>query len=90
MNISVKKIYVGLEEVSALVDLATSTIQKMVVNKEFPAPRLLTSRRVAWLLREVEDWAEQRPVSDLPPPPNTGTKKPKAKQQVAPGELQAA
>jgi prophage regulatory protein len=90
MNISVKKIYVGLEEVATLLDLATSTIQKMVTKEEFPAPRLLTSRRVAWLLREVEDWAEQRPISDLPPPPNTGAKKPKAKQQVAQDELQAA
>ena len=90
MNIQVKKIYVGLEEVSAILDLGTSTIQKMVTNSEFPAPRMLTGRRVAWLLREVEDWAEERPVSDLPPPPNTGAKKPKTKQPIAPGELQAA
>lgn len=90
MNIQIKKIYVGLEEVSALVDLGTSTIQKMVTNNEFPAPRMLTGRRVGWLLREVEEWAEQRPISDLPPPPNTGAKKPKLKQPIALGDLQAA
>ena len=27
------------------------------------------------LLREVLEWAETRPVSDLPPPPNTGNRR---------------
>lgn len=74
MSISVKKIYVGLPEVAQLVDLGETTIQKMVTKEEFPAPRLLTGRRVGWLMREVEEWAETRPISDLPPPPNTGKK----------------
>ncbi|UKI11834.1 hypothetical protein ACLUPT_11990 [Variovorax sp. SCN45] len=36
---------------------------------------MLSGRRVAWLVREVEAWAESRPVSNLPPPPNTGARK---------------
>ena len=75
MNISIKKLYVGLPEVALIVDLSESTIQKMVAKEEFPASRLLTGRRVGWLVREIEEWAETRPVSNLLPPPNTDNRK---------------
>lgn len=68
---TMKRIYVDLPEVAGLLTLATATIQKMVREDAFPKPRQLSGRRVGWLLREVEEWAEQRPVSDLPPPRNT-------------------
>ena len=71
----VKRIYVDLPEVASVLSLATATIQKMVRENEFPRPRQLSGRRVGWLLREVEAWAEERPISDLPPPPNTGARK---------------
>lgn len=71
MNQTMKRIYVDLPEVASLLTLATATVQKMVREEAFPKPRQLSGRRVGWLLREVEEWAEQRPVSDLPPPPNT-------------------
>jgi prophage regulatory protein len=71
MSSQVKRIYVDLPEVASLVTLATATIQKLVRENLFPKPRQLSGRRVAWLLREIEEWAESRPVSDLPPPPNT-------------------
>jgi len=35
---------------------------------EFPKPRKASARRSCWLLREIEEWAESRPVSDLLPP----------------------
>lgn len=66
-----KPIYLDLPEVSAVTTLATATIQKLVREEAFPKPRQLSGRRVAWLVREVEEWAEQRPISDLPPPKNT-------------------
>jgi len=47
-------------------------VQALVRAGEFPPPRKISSRRVGWLLREVEEWAEARPVSDLLPPANTG------------------
>ena len=75
MSITMKPIYVELQAVANLLTLATTTVQKLVREKEFPAPRQLSRNRVAWLLREVEAWAEERPVSDLPPPPNTGSRK---------------
>ena len=70
-----KPIYVDLPSVASLVTLATATIQRMVREGGFPKPRQLSANRVAWLLREVEEWAEQRPISDIPPPANTGRQK---------------
>lgn len=70
-----KPIYLELDAVAGAVALATSTVQRLVRENAFPKPRQLSGRRVAWLVREIEEWAESRPVSDLPPPPNTGAKK---------------
>lgn len=55
----------------------------MVRDGEFPAPRKLSGRRVGWLTREVEEWAETRPVSDQLPPENTGRRNKKAAPQPA-------
>jgi len=70
-----KPIYVDLPGVASLVTLATATIQRMVREGVFPKPRQLSANRVAWLLREVEEWAEERPVSEIPPPGNTSRHK---------------
>lgn len=71
-----KPLYVDLPQLLELVPLGESTLQREQREGRFPKPRQLTDRRVAWLLSEVEEWALQRPVSDLPPPPNTGAPKP--------------
>lgn len=76
MAIVIEPIYIDLPDVAAVSTLAEATIQKLVRDGEFPRPRQLSGRRVAWLLREVKEWSEARPVSDLPPPPNTGKRKP--------------
>lgn len=70
-----KPIYIDLQAVAAAVSLSETQIQKLVREECFPKPRMLSSRRVAWLVREVEAWAEQRPISDLAPPPNTGLRR---------------
>ncbi|MDE1138138.1 MAG: AlpA family phage regulatory protein [Paraburkholderia tropica] len=69
---TMKPIYLDLPRVSELVSLSEASVQKLVRENRFPKPRLLSDKRVAWLTREVEEWAESRPVSDLAPPPNTG------------------
>lgn len=69
---SLKRLYVELFELPALITLGESTIQRLVREDKFPKPRELSGRRVGWLLREVEEWAEDRPVSQLLPPENTG------------------
>ncbi|RQY60962.1 AlpA family phage regulatory protein [Burkholderia stagnalis] len=67
-----KPIYLDLPAVAEVVSLSEATVQKLVREQKFPKPRILSDRRVAWLTREIEAWAEGRPVSDLAPPPNTG------------------
>jgi prophage regulatory protein len=67
-----KPIYIDLPDLASVVALGETTIQRMIREGQFPAPRKLSGRRVAWLVREIEEWAEQRPVSDLLPPANTG------------------
>ena len=69
-----KPLYLELEAVATVVALAATTVQRLVRDGQFPRPRQLSGRRVAWLVREVEEWAEARPMSDLPPPSNTGRK----------------
>ena len=66
-----KPLFLGLPAVAAASSLSVGTVQKLVREGSFPKPRLLSARRVTWLTREVEAWAEERPISDLPPPPNT-------------------
>lgn len=70
-----KPIYLELPAVSQAVSLAEATIQREVRDGNFPAPRQISGRRVGWLVREVEEWAESRPKSELPPPKNTGRRK---------------
>ena len=77
MIANVKPLYVDLPNVAELVALGETTIQRMVREDAFPKPRQLSGRRVGWLVREVEDWAEQRPVSDLLPPENTSLRRKK-------------
>lgn len=74
----VKPLYLDLETVCTIVSLAPATVQLLVRQDQFPKPRLLSGRRVGWLLREIEDWAEQRPISDLLPPANTGARRKKS------------
>ncbi|WP_307850619.1 helix-turn-helix transcriptional regulator [Burkholderia cenocepacia] len=69
---SMKPLYLDLPTVAATVSLSEASVQKLVRENQFPKPRMLSGRRVAWLTREIEEWAEDRPTSDLLPPPNTG------------------
>lgn len=72
-----KRIFLDLPAVAEVVALSESTVQELVRLGQFPQPRQTSGRRVGWLMREVEEWAESRPTSALPPPPNTGAKKPR-------------
>jgi len=75
----VPPLYVGLDKLEALTTLSTSTIQNMIARNEFPPPRELSARRVGWLYRELMEWAENRPISNILPPPNTGARKPRTR-----------
>jgi prophage regulatory protein len=71
-TITLKPMYLDLPAVCSFVALSDATVQKLVRENAFPKPRQLSGRRVAWLVRELEAWAEACPVSSLAPPANTG------------------
>lgn len=64
-----------------LPDMSKSTIEEEIRKGRFPKPRQLSRRRVGWLMNEIDAWLDGCPVSDLPPPPNCGAKKPRPARQ---------
>ena len=73
--IAIKPAYLDKPAVCAFLSLKETTLDDLVRKEKFPKQRKLSEKRVAWLVRELEEWAESRPVSDLLPPANTGAKK---------------
>jgi prophage regulatory protein len=71
-KVAVNPIFLDLPSVATYISMSQTSVQKLVRENNFPKPRMLSGRRVAWLVREVDEWAEKLPVSDLLPPPNTG------------------
>lgn len=69
------KLFFEKSELPGITSLSLTTIEEEIRQGRFPRPRQLAPRRVGFLAREILEWAEARPVSDLPPPPNTGAKK---------------
>lgn len=63
---------------AAYVSLSETTLEDMVRRGDFPKPRKLSPNRVAWRVRDLDEWSDQRPESDLPPPRNTSRKAVKA------------
>lgn len=71
-KVVLKPIFVDIEGASGLTGMSKTTIWDSINNGEFPKPRKVSARGSRWLVREIEEWAESRPVSDILPPPNTG------------------
>lgn len=70
-TVVVEPLFIPREGLRVITALSDSTIDALVKAGEFPKPRQISGRRVAWLLRELREWAESRPVSDLLPVPNS-------------------
>ena len=77
--VAIEPIYVDIETAVQVVALSKSTIELEEREGRFPRRRQLSGRRTGFLYSELKQWAAERPVSDLPPPPNTGAKKPREK-----------
>ncbi|WP_089083005.1 helix-turn-helix transcriptional regulator [Aquitalea magnusonii] len=73
----IQPIFIDLPSVAAALSISISTVQALVRAGDLPGPRKISGGRVGWLWREVVEWAESRPLSDIPPPQNTGAKKPR-------------
>lgn len=81
--VALTPIFLDLPTVAQVVAMSTAAIERLERDGNFPKRRQLSGRRVGWLMREVQEWAESRPVSTLPPPPNTGAPKHRAAQAAA-------
>lgn len=80
----VQPIFLDRDGVADALSVSDSTVEKLTREcKDFPKPRQISGRRVGWLYREVLEWSENRPVSDLLPPPNTGASKGRGKRATA-------
>jgi predicted DNA-binding transcriptional regulator AlpA len=64
--------FYDLPTVAHVVSLSTGNVQALVRAGDFPKPRALSARRVGWLAREIDEWAESRPVAKMLPPVNAG------------------
>lgn len=76
-KIPITPIFMDLPTVAQVVAMSTATIERLEREGQFPKRRQLSGQRVGWLVREVQEWAESRPVSQLPPPQNAGVGRPR-------------
>lgn len=64
-----KPIFLGRQQAAEVLAISDSTLEKLTRQEPgFPKPRKISANRVGWLYREIEAWAESRPVSDIAPP----------------------
>ncbi|OYD49007.1 helix-turn-helix transcriptional regulator [Acidovorax kalamii] len=83
-QVALKPGALDLVNTAQYVALSVTTVQKLVRDGDFPAPRRLSGRRVGFLVREIDEWLEARPVSTMLPPHNTGhSNRPGVKPQPA-------
>lgn len=75
--ISIKPAVLDRETAAAFLSISVSTLEKLQREGKFPKPRMLSGQRVGYIVKELEEWVESRPISDLPPPCNTGALKPR-------------
>ena len=89
--ISIRPAALEKESAAQFLAISVSTLEQLVREGDFPKPRKLSGRRVGYLVRELEEWLESRPVSDHAPPHNTGALKPNRRRASnGPDALQAA
>jgi prophage regulatory protein len=74
---NLQPIALGREDAAKFVVLSVATMDTLLMKGDFPKPRMISPHRVAFLVRELADWMESRPVSEGLPPRNTGAPKPR-------------
>jgi prophage regulatory protein len=62
-------IFVARDKAAAALGIGERTLEGLVAAGELPPPRKISAGRVGWLWRELLEFAESRPVSDLAPGP---------------------
>lgn len=57
------------ENAAAALGISESTLESLVRSGDLPPPRKISSGRAGWLWRELQAFAESRPISDIAPGP---------------------
>jgi prophage regulatory protein len=70
--IAIKPVFLDKPSIAEFVCLSVDTLERLVQKGAFPAARQISDKRVGWLVREVEEWAESRPISSNLPVANCG------------------
>lgn len=60
---------VGRVEAARALGISDSTVELLVRQGELPPPRQISKGRTGWLWRELQEFAESRPVSIMLPGP---------------------
>ena len=66
---NIQPIALEKSQAAIFVALSETSIDRL---KDFPKPRQVSPRRVAYLVSELVEWMHSRPVSELAPPENSG------------------
>lgn len=74
-TLSIEPAYLERGSAATFLAISESTLEKLVREGDLPRPRQVSGKRVAWLVRELRDWAETRPVSDLLPVSGTASRR---------------
>jgi prophage regulatory protein len=62
-------IFAPRDKAAQALGVSERTLEALVAAGEAPPPRKISKGRVGWLWRELVEFAESRPVSDLRPGP---------------------
>lgn len=62
-----KPAILALADAAAYVALSPMGMRRLMATGDFPKSRELSGRRIGWLVRELDEWAEARPVSAMLP-----------------------
>lgn len=62
-------LFVPREDAAEALGISKSTVEALVRSQDLPPPREISRGRVGWLWRELVEFAESRPVSQLRPGP---------------------
>jgi prophage regulatory protein len=62
-----KPALLDIDSTAQYVSLSPKTIRRMMTTGDFPKSRELSDRRVGWLVRELDEWAESLPIADMLP-----------------------
>ncbi len=61
------KVFFSADELRRVTGLSRTTVWRLETEGDFPPRRQITTKRVGWLVSEVEEWAESRPLAQPDP-----------------------